>query len=137
MCIRDSLIVVEGSSEEEALQRSETLASALAPLVGKGELAGYDLAARYLPSRKTQLARQAALPDRETLERNLKSAMKGLPFKPGLFQPFLDGTGKAKTQELVDIQTFRGTALGLKLNSLLFMHEGRWVAVVPLHGVAA
>jgi len=103
--------------------------------VGKGELAGYDLAARYLPSHKTQQARQASLPDRETLERNLTSAGKGLPFKPGLFQPFLDATVKAKTQEPVDLQTFRGTALGLKLNSLLFMHEGRWVAVVPLHGV--
>ncbi len=132
--VRD-LIVVEGSSEEEALQRSETLALALDPLVGEGELAGYDLAARYLPSRKKQQARQAALPDRETLEQNLASAMKGLPFKPSLFQPFLDATGKAKTQEPVDIQTFSGTALGLKLNSLLFMREGRWVAVVPLRGV--
>jgi predicted exporter len=129
------LIVVEGSSEEEALQRSETLALALDSLVGKGELAGYDLAARYLPSHKTQQARQASLPDRETLERNLTSAGKGLPFKPGLFQPFLDAIGKAKTQEPVDLQTFRGTASGLKLNSLLFMHEGRWVAVVPLRGV--
>jgi predicted exporter len=132
--VRD-LFVVEGSSEEEALQRSEMLALALDPLVGKGELAGYDLAARYLPSRKRQEARQAALPDRESLKQNLTSAMKGLPFKPNLFQPFLDATVKAKTQEPVHIQTFSGTALGLKLNSLLFMREDRWVAVVPLRGV--
>ena len=133
--VRD-LIVVEGSSEEETLQRSEALALALDPLVRKGELAGYDLAARYLPSRKTQQARQASVPNRETLERNLTSAMKGLPFKPGLFQPFLDAAGKAKTQEPVNIQMFRGTALGIKLDSLLFMHEGRWAAVVPLRGVS-
>jgi len=61
--------------------------------------------------------------------------MKGLPFKPGLFQPFLDAAEKARTQEPVDIQMFRGTALGIKLDSLLFMHEGRWTAVVPLRGV--
>jgi predicted exporter len=132
--VRD-LIVVEGSSEEEALQRSEALALALDPLVRNGELAGYELAARYLPSRKTQQARQVALPDHETLERNLTAAMKGLPFKPSLFQPFLDAVGKAKTQEPVDIQMFRGSALGIKLDSLLFMHEGRWAAVVPLRGV--
>ena len=132
--VRD-LIVVEGSSKEEALQRSEALALALDSLVRNGELAGYDLAVRYLPSRKTQQARQVALPDHETLERNLTAAMKGLPFKPGLFQPFLDAVGKAKTQEPVDLQTFRGTALGLKLDSLLVMHENRWVAVVPLRGV--
>ena len=132
--VRD-LIVVEGSSEEEVLQRSETVALALHPLVKKGELAGYDLAARYLPSRKTQQARQASLPDRGTLERNLTSALKGLPFKPRLFQPFLDAMGNARMQEPVDMQTFRGTALGLKLDSLLFVHEGRWAAVVPLRGV--
>lgn len=133
--VRD-LIVVEGSSEEDALQRSEALALALDPLVRNGELAGYDLAARYLPSRKTQQARQAFLPDHEILERNLTSAMKGLPFKPSLFQPFLDAAEKARTQEPVDMQAFSGTALGLKLDSLLFMHEGRWVAVMPLRGVS-
>jgi predicted exporter len=132
--VRD-FIVVEGSSEEEGLQRSEALALVLDPLVRKGELGGYDLAARYLPSRKTQQARQASVPDRETLERNLTSAMKGLPFKSGLFQPFLNAAEKARTQEPVDIQMFRGTALGIKLDSLLFMHEGRWAAVVPLRGV--
>jgi len=133
--VRD-LIVVEGSDEEDALQRSETLALALDQLREKGELVGYDLAARYLPSRKTQQERRASLPDRKTLEQNLISAMKGLPFKPGLFQPFLDATAQARTQEPVNLQTFHDTALGLKLNSLLFMHEGRWVAVVPLRGIA-
>jgi predicted exporter len=132
--VRD-LIVVEGASEEVVLQRSEALALLLAPLVEKRELAAYDLAARYLPSRKTQQARQASLPDRETLERTLTSAMKGLPFKPSLFQPFLDAIEKAKNQEPIDIKTFNGTALRLKLNSLLFTHENRWVAVVPLRGV--
>lgn len=129
------LIVVEGASQEEALQRSETLTLVLDSFVATGELAGYDLAARYLPSRTMQQARQASLPDRETLERNLTAALKGLPFKSGLFQPFLAATVKAKTEEPVDMETFHGTALGLKLDSLLFMQEGRWVAVVPLRGV--
>jgi predicted exporter len=129
------LIVVEGSSQEEVLQRSEGLALALDPFVAKGKLGGYDLAARYLPSRRTQQMRQAMLPDRTALERNLTLAMHGLSFKPGLFRPFLDAVEKAKTQEPIDSRAFRGTALGLKLDSLLFMREGRWVAVAPLRGV--
>jgi len=133
--VRD-LIVVEGAHEEAALQRSETLALTLEQLQKNGELMGYDLAARYLPSRKTQLERRASLPDRKTLEQNLTLAMKGLPFKPGVFQPFLDAIAQARMQEPVDLQTFHDTALGLKLDSLLFMHEGRWVAVVPLRGIA-
>jgi predicted exporter len=133
--VRD-LIVMEGSSEEEVLQRSEAMALELDRLVAKGELDGYDLAARYLPSRKTQQARQTALPDRDTLEKNLSSVLKGLPFKSSLFQPFLNAVEKAVMQEPVDSQAFRGTALGLKLDSLMFSREGRWIAIVPLRGVA-
>ncbi len=133
--VRD-LIVMEGSSEEEVLQRSEAMALELDRLVAKGELDGYDLAARYLPSRKTQQARQTALPDRDTLEKNLSSVLKGLPFKSSLFQPFLNAVEKAVMQEPVDSQAFRGTALGVKLDSLVFSREGRWIAIVPLRGVA-
>jgi predicted exporter len=132
--VRD-LIVVEGSSEEEVLQRSEAVATVLDAIVKREDLAGYDLAARYLPSRRTQQARQASVPDRLILEKNLTSALKGLPFKPSLFQFFLEAAGNTRTQELVNIPTFRGTSLKLKLDSLLFMHEGRWVAVSPLRGV--
>ena len=84
--VRD-LIVVEGSSEEEVLQRSETLALASDPLVLKGELAGYDLAARYLPSRKTQQARQAALPDRETLSEISRQPCRDCHSSPACFSP--------------------------------------------------
>ncbi len=132
--VRD-LIVVGGSNEEEVLQRSEAVGAVLDTLMNKGELVGYDFAGRYLPSRKTQQARQALVPDHMTLEKNLTAALKGLPFKPSLFQPFLEAAGNTKTQELVDLQTFRGTSLKLKLDSLLFMHEGHWVAVLPLRGV--
>lgn len=128
------LIVVEGTSEEEVLQLSEAVARALDPLVANGGLGGYDHAARYLPSRKTQQARQAALPERATLERALASARNGLPFTPGLFQPFLDAVAETRTQEPVDSRTFDGTALRLKLDSLLFQRQGGWVAVMPLRG---
>ena len=129
------VIVVEGPSDEEVLQLSENLIPLLESLVAKGALGGYDLAARYLPSRKTQQAHQRALPDRMTLERNLEAATSGLSFKRNLFQPFLDAVAKAKTQEPVDSRIFRGTALGLKMESLLFARAGRWVAVVPLRGL--
>ena len=129
------LIVAEGASEEEVLQLSEAVARALDPLVAKGNLGGYDLAARYLPSRKTQQARQAALPERKTLERTLASARNGLPFTPGLFQPFLDAVEEARMQDPVDSRTLAGTALGIKLDSLLFLRPEGWVAVMPLRGV--
>ena len=75
------------------------------------------------------------LPERNVLRHNLEIALKGLPFTPGLFAPFLDAIELARTQPPVDRKIFEGTALGVKMASLMFEQQGRWMAVVPLRGV--
>jgi predicted exporter len=132
--VRD-LLVVEGATVEDLLQKAEAVAPKLEQLRQDGVLAAYDIVSRYLPSRRTQLDRQRALPDREVLERNLASALKGLPFAPGLFAPFLADVEKARSQPPVDRDAFSGTMLGMRLDSLLFPHQEGWTAVVPLRGV--
>ena len=56
------MLIVEGSSKEEVLQRSEVRRTALRRLVDDGLLAGFDLPSLYLPSDASQRKRQAALP---------------------------------------------------------------------------
>jgi predicted exporter len=129
------LIVVRASTSEAALRHSEKVAQALDQLVKKGELGGYDLAARYLPSRETQLKRQAWLQDAETLRRNLATALADLPFKPGVFQPFLDAVGEARSQTPLGPGDLEGTILGLKPSTLLLERNGEWTALMPLRGV--
>jgi predicted exporter len=133
--VRD-LIVVQGASEAEVIERSEAVAQSLDALVEKDLLGGYDVVSRYLPSRKTQEARLAALPDARTLDRNLREALKPLPFKPSMFEPFLADAASARSRPPMTRDTFRGTALALKLDSLLFSRDGRWVSLIPLRGVA-
>lgn len=132
--VRD-LLVIEGSTEEDLLEKAEAVMPKLEGLRQGGILAGYDIVSRYLPSRRLQQVRQQALPERAILEKNLAAAQKGLPFTPGLFGPFVAAVEEARSQEPIDREAFRGMMLGMKLESLMFMSQDRWVTVVPLRGV--
>jgi predicted exporter len=132
--VRD-LLVIEGQTEEDVLQYGEAVMSKLEQVQTTGAIGGYDLITNYLPSRRTQQQRQMSLPEHELLKHNLEHALKGLPFTRGLFRPFLDAIEVARTQPLVERKTFEGTALGLKMGSLLFQQSSGWTAVVPLRGV--
>lgn len=129
------LLVVAAADREHALQKSEKATRLLEQAVGAGWIAGYDLAARYLPSRSTLDARRAALPDAAELASNLSHAMTGLPFRPDLFAPFLADVERARTAPRLDATALHGTAFALKLESLLITAGGAWSALVPLSGV--
>jgi len=132
--VRD-LVVVEGATVEDLLMKAEAMMPRLEGLQQSQVLADYDIVSRYLPSRHAQQERLNALPDREALERNLDAAQKGLPFMPGLFVPFVTAVDEARRQLPIDREIFKGTALGMKLDSLLFSHQDEWLAIVPLRGV--
>ena len=133
--VRDFL-VIEAPTQEDLLELSETVMPKLDRLREAGALAGYDLVSRYVPSQRVQRQRQQALPEAALLEVRLREAVKGLPFAPGLFTPFLAGIEAARSQPLVDRTSFQGTSLGLKIEALMVEHHGQWLAVAPLRGVA-
>lgn len=130
------LLIITGDDAEQVLQRSESLAPALHDLAHRNVLAGYDAASRYLPSVQTQRDRQAALPSADVLETRLRDAMRGLPFRQGLFAPFIADVTAAKGSKPLTLADFRDTALELRLQALLFTQRGRWVGLIPLRGVA-
>ena len=61
------------------------------------------MASEFLPSAARQRARQAALPDAPALRRALTQAANGLPFRPGLFEPFLRDVEQARTGAPLDL----------------------------------
>lgn len=147
------LVVVTGRDREQALQAAERLAPPLDALVAEGVLEGYESPARLLPSRRTQLERQAGLPDRAELEQRLDSALEELPLKPGVLAPFLDAVQAARTAPLVELEDLAGTSLALGAESLLLplardtdSSPGRvgtgsdraraWAALLPLRAPA-
>src|SRR2546426_12187760 len=87
---------------------------------------GFDLAARYLPSAKTQALRRAALPEARDLHRSLARALRGLPYRADAFAPFERDVEAARTGPLLTIEDLRGTGLDLKVQTLLASSGGEW-----------
>jgi predicted exporter len=129
------LLVVTAKDRDGALAAAEKLAGPLEELVSQDALDGYDTPALYLPSQATQRARQAALPDSDTLRGALAQALEGLPFKPDAFEPFLDSVAEARSAPLLDPSSMDGTSLKLKLDTLLVRSGETWTAMLPLRGV--
>jgi len=129
------LLVATAASREAVLEKSERLALALQGWVDEGVVEGFDLAARYLPSAKTQALRRAALPGAQDLHARLARALRGLPYRAGAFAPFERDVEAARGGPLLTIEDLRGTGLDLKVQSLLATGGGEWHALVPLRGV--
>ena len=129
------LLIATAASREAVLEKSEQTALALQKAVDEGILEGFDLAARYLPSEKTQERRRAALPEAQDLHRTLARALRGLPYRADAFAPFERDVEGARRGPLLTIEDLRGTGLDLKVQSLLATRDGEWHAIIPLRGV--
>ncbi len=134
------LVVINAGDQEAALSASEKTSAILQRSVQQGYLEGFESPAVYLPSLATQRARQAALPAAQALREHLQHAQRGLPFRGGLFEPFLLDVAAAATQPLVNRADLQGSGLALKLDSLLLKRSGDqntgWIAMLPLRGVS-
>lgn len=129
------LLVVDGATADEVLTRTEALDAKLRPLVESGDIGNFDHVARYLPSIAVQKRRQTALPDPDTLQLALFEALQGLPFKAGLFAPFLDDVNKARALPPLTPDKLAGTPLELRVGGML-VHQGeRWSGLVTLGDV--
>ncbi len=129
------LLVARGATQENAQIKSERAVAKLDDWVARGVIAGFDLAARYLPSNDAQLRRRAALPDEAALRSNLAAAMRDTPFQPESFAPFLKDVARARISAPITLADLEGSALALKTRSLLFESGGDWIALIALHGV--
>src|SRR5690606_4191695 len=101
----------------------------------QGVLAGYDLAARYLPSAALQRARQARLPGPAQLREALAGALEDSPFLPDAFEPFLEDVAAAREAPPLTVDDLAGTPLELAVGGLLVRGEGHATALVSLTGL--
>ena len=129
------LVVVHAADRDAALRACERIASALERSVQRGWLEGFESPASSLPSRETQRARQAALPPADELRASLQKALQGLPFRPGLFEPFVAEAQAARTAPPLERDALAGTHFALKVDALLVPRDGAWAAMLPLRGV--
>ena len=129
------LLALQASTPDALLRREETLATQLDALTTQHAIGGFDQAARYLPSAAVQQRRQAALPDATALQDSLDHAVAGMPFKPGLFAPFLADVAQARALPPLTVDTIAATPLALTVGSLLQHRDGGWTGLVTLTDV--
>jgi predicted exporter len=130
------LLVVEAATADAALAALEALEPGLERAVANGDIAGYDHAARYVPSQAAQRERQARLPDAAALRIELDTALLGTPFRPGVFEPFLADVERARTLPPLTLAQARAVpAFGSRLDALLVPQGESVAALVTLTGV--
>jgi len=129
------LLVLDAVDAPDALARLEQLDPALVSLVGTGAIAGYDDAARYVPSPATQRARQARLPDATALRAALAEAQLDTPFRPDVFEPFIADVERARVAPVLTLERAAATPLGARLGILLKSVDGETRALVTFTGV--
>ena len=127
--------VVRGATAEAVLQREEFLLPRLDALRQEGAIAGAELAARYLPSLKTQLSRRAALPAPEILAERVATAQAGLPFRPGVFAAFERDVAAARRLAPIQLSDMTTPLLAARLQPLLLARDGGWYGLVVPQGV--
>jgi predicted exporter len=129
------LLVLRAPDTERLLELSEAVQPRLDALAKQGALDAAELPSRYLPSAKTQRARQAELPDRATLVAALADASRDLPFRSDLFAPFLDDVETARTLPPLGVDPFERAPFGARLASMLVHRDDGWLALGTLSGV--
>ena len=129
------LLVLRADDEESLLVAGERLLPDLQQLVERNAIAGFDLAARYLPSAATQRARQARLPSDADLRQMLTQATADLPFRPGIFEDFVDEVAQARVAEPLRAADLRGTPLELRVGGLLRQQDEAVIGLISLTGV--
>jgi predicted exporter len=133
------LFLVSGDSAEAMLQHSERLEPELIVLKDKGDIGGFDVVHRYLPSLETQSRRLQALPDTNRLRADIETAAEAAGLDPELFSPFVEAVdaskGLAPLSPEDGLSVFEGTPLWPRLANLLVERDGQWYGFVPLSAV--
>lgn len=126
--------LVSGENVQSVLEKEERILPILDHLRAQHLISGADLAMRYLPSRRTQLTRRAALPEPEVLKARVAEAARGLPFRKAAFAPFIEDVTKARTSAPLTLRDFSSGLLSARISPLLFSEEGRWYGLIVLTG---
>jgi predicted exporter len=129
------LLVLRADDADGVLALSESLEAHVAKLVHDGVLDAAELPSRYLPSLATQRTRQAKLPDRATLAAALAEADRDLPFRVGLFEPFLADVETARGLAPLGASEFAKSPLGARLASMLVSRNDGSLGLATLSGV--
>lgn len=129
------LAVLTAPDAEQGLQQAERASRVLQTLSREGLLAGHSAPSQVLPSRASQQARQAALPEAAELQRRLAAALAGQPLKAERLQGFVADAERNRTRPLLTRADLDGTAAALLHDTLLVQRDRDVLVLLPLRPV--
>lgn len=129
------LLIIEADDAEGVLTRSEQVAPEIDALVEQDAIAAAELPSRYLPSMASQRVRQNRLPQRAALEAMLDEASTDLPFREGLFEPFVEDVESARKLEPLTPAAFASSPIGARINAMLVQRDGHWLGLGTIIGM--
>lgn len=132
-----TLVTVRGADRDEALARAQAVAGVLDRLVQEGRLRGYDSPTALLPPAPLQAARRAALPEPTVLRERVDAALAGRNLRAAAFEPFFAAVEAARTGPAIDVDHYRGTALGHWLDARLVASDDGVAALILLQGATS
>lgn len=127
--------MIQGNSMEQILQESEKLRPVFERLVQRNIIQHYDMAANYIPSQALQDNRRAFLLSEKQLAQNLNSAQKDLPFKSGLFQPFIQDIENSRKLDNIIIADLKGMPYESAVHSLIMKQSQNYFAIISFSGL--
>ena len=114
------MLLLQGQTQEQVLQRCEQFLPRLDDLVAQGLLQAYQAPCIVLPSHSLQLKRQRVLPDREQLDQTLQEAKQTLPVSVTSLHGFVEDAAKSKTLPLLQSEMLDESSLAIALGMMLY-----------------
>lgn len=132
-----SMVAVNGSSLQQALQRAEALTALLDQLVTNKTLAGYSSPTALVPSDRVQEQRRATLPPPDVLRTVLMQAAQTGNLKAQAFEPFLADVEASRQMPRLSQAYYGGTILGAWLEGQIVATQEGVAVLVLLQGAPA
>jgi predicted exporter len=129
-----TMIAVQGSSLEQALQRTEATSTFLQTLVADQLLDGFESPSDLLPSFDTQKRRQSVLPTTDILRARVAQAASAGSLSARAFEPFIEAIAATRNGPLIDIKYYEKTILGAWLDSQIIRSEQGATVLMLLDG---
>jgi predicted exporter len=130
------LAAITAATVQQGLERLEDVTPSLNALVADGAISGFDDAARYLPSARRQRERQQSLPAPAELADALSAARQGLPFRAGVFAPFLRDVAHSRELPPLEPAALGSSPEAPLLEGMLRQTGGQQTALVVFSGVS-
>ncbi|MDH3510046.1 MAG: MMPL family transporter [Gammaproteobacteria bacterium] len=130
------VISLRAESEEQALQQTELLQIRLEQARRDGLLEDARLVTSILPSRQTQQARRARIPEIAELQMRIEQALADTPFRSSAFSVFAADVAVAKESPSITSADFRDSILASFVVSHLYFDGTDWVSLATLRGLS-